>query len=32
MDLRFGGNVPEIQEDIADITKELDKWKDIQLK
>ena len=31
-DLRFGGNVPEIQEDIADITKELDKWKDIQLK
>ena len=32
MDLRFGGNVPEIQEDIADITTELDKWKDIQLK
>lgn len=31
-DLRFGGNVPEIQEDIADVTKELDKWKDIQLK
>lgn len=32
MDLRFGGNVPEIQEDIAETTKELDKWKDIQLK
>lgn len=32
MDLRFGGNVPEIKEDIADVTKELDKWKDIQLK
>ena len=32
MDLRFGGNVPEIQEDIVDITTELDKWKDIQLK
>lgn len=32
MDLRFGGNVPEIQEDIAETTKELDEWKDIQLK
>ena len=32
MDIRFGGNVPEIQEDIANITTELDKWKDIQLK
>lgn len=32
MDIRFGGNVPDIQEDITDVTKELDKWKDIQLK
>lgn len=32
MDLSFGGNVPEIQEDIADVTTQLDKWKDIQLK
>ena len=32
MDLRFGGNDPEIQEDIAEVTKELDEWKDIQLK
>ena len=31
-DLKFGGNIPEIQAEIADVTTELDKWKDIQLK